>query len=130
MKQNKTTNYPAGIVKIAEQYIIKNNTNVKSIIPLYDRGFIAVIEDKSNPICQIIFKPYIQIGGYGKDFIKVDKSTRSYYNYDEAIIALITFKNLGEGGQSVTYIDIFCNKMGVTSNGNSINPNYPSINSY
>lgn len=120
----KVTNYPVEIVKIAEQYITKNNKNVKTIIPIYNRGFIAVIEDKENPITEVTFKPYIQIGTYGKDFIKVDKSTRSYYNYDEAIIALITFKNLGESNQSTTYVDIFCNKMGVTSHSNSINPNF------
>lgn len=112
------TNYPTEIVKIAEQYITKNNSNVKTIVPIYNRGFIAVLEDDDV----ITFKPYIQIGTYDKDYINIDKSDRSFNNYDEAIIALITFKNLGQGNSGTMYIDIYCNKMAVTTN--SINPQF------
>jgi hypothetical protein len=113
-------NYPSEILSIAEQYILENSMYVKSIIPIYGRGFIVVIENEG----ETTFKPYIQIGLYGKDFIKLQKSNRSFYNYDECLIALITYKNLGECGTATTYVDIFCNKMQVTSHSNSINPNF------
>jgi hypothetical protein len=112
--------YPAEILSIAEQYILENSMHVKSIIPIYGRGFIVVIENDG----ETTFKPYIQRGIYLKNYIELEKSTWSFYNYDECLIALITLKNLGEHGTARTYIDIFCNKMGVTSHSNSINPNF------
>lgn len=114
------TKYPIEIVEIAEQFITNNEKYVKTIIPVYNRGFIVVIMDEN----ETTFKPYIQIGTFGKDFIKLYKTIKNFYNYDEAIIALITFKNLGEGLHSRTYLDIYCNKMGVTTHSNSINPNF------
>lgn len=118
----KTTNYPKEILTIAEQQIKLTDKKIKTIVPIYNRGFVAVIEDKSNPITDVYFQPFFQVGTYGKDFIKLEKSHRCFYNYDEAIIALITFKNLGVSNTAATYIDIYCNKMGVTAHSNSINP--------
>ncbi len=112
--------YPKNILKIAETQINSDCINVIAIIPIVHRGFIAVINDDAGTY----YKPFIQEGTWGKDFIKLNKSIHGFLNYDETLIALITFKNLGECGLSKTYIDIFCNKMGVTTHSNSISPFY------
>lgn len=108
--------YPDNILKIAEAEIKKNCSDLIEVIPVFGRGFIAVNKCEDGSIS---YKPFIQVGTHLKDYIDVHRSVFSFDCYDEALIALITFRNLGESSHSNVYIDMYCNKIGVTTHSNS-----------
>lgn len=122
---NLIKHYPSEILEIASKQITDVIDDIIAIVPVYDRGFIAVIDSFSEPVK---YAPIIQVGTYGKDFINLSQSLRRFYNYDEAFVALLTFRNMGEGHNTAVYVDIFCNRIGFTTHGNSINPSFEPNN--
>lgn len=112
--------YPKNVLEAARQYIKENESkhnDLLNIIPIFNIGFIAAIKDSDGDIS---FRPYIQNGTYGIDFINLLKSHRHFENYQESIVALIAYKNLGDANLATAYVDIFCNNLMATKN--SINP--------